>query len=106
MKFAVLVFTMNSLEVTSMVFSSMEKGLEKVKELTGKKMEKVTNEKGEVTYELDVYDELNSSNSEEDVNEEFAEKFFTGYYPGCGEAGSMILKEVEEGTSFCEWDLD
>ena len=99
-KYAVLVFCMNSLEVTSMVFSSIRKGLKKVEELTGRKMEKVE-ENGKVKYELNVYDDLNASE-----DEDYAMKFFTGYYPGCGEAGYMVLKEIEEGKPFCEWDLD
>jgi len=110
-KYVVLVFCMNSLEVTSMVFSSIRKGLKRVEELTGRKMEKIT-EGGKVMYELNLYHEFNGGYEDEskegggETDENFPLKFFTGYYPGCGEAGYMVLKEIEEGKPFCEWDLD
>jgi hypothetical protein len=99
-KFAVLVFCINSLEVTSMIFSSIRKGLKKVEELTGQKMEKVV-EDDRVKYELNLYEEFNKSK-----DKDYPMKFFTRYYSGCGQAGYMVLKEVEEGKPFCEWDLD
>jgi hypothetical protein len=104
MKFAVLVFCMNSLEVTSMVFRDIDTGLRKVEELTGRKMEHFLESDGKEGYTLDIYDEFNSDPDEKYVD--LPTKFFKFYSPGCGEAGWMELREVEEGTPFCGWDLD
>jgi hypothetical protein len=103
MKFAVLVFCMNSLEVTSMVFRDIDTGLRKVEELTGRKMEHFMTTEGETGYTMDIYDEFHNDS---DKKYNWSTKFFKFYSPDCGEASHMILKEIEEGSPFCEWDLD
>lgn len=82
----------NEVEITALVFSSMEEGLKKCKELFGeKRMKKHGNEYR--WYWGEIPDEI-------------AKKTYKDYYDGCGGCGAFTLKEVEEGKPFAVWNLD
>jgi dTDP-glucose pyrophosphorylase len=130
MKIAVLIADgPNEVEITSMVFSSIEKGLAKVKEITGKDMEFSHGQKEwrldiadllekEADIEKELYKKFRSNKDDDNIHEKvykekerlghtcLTNKLFTYYNGGCGEMWNLRLKEVEEGTPFCCFDLD
>lgn len=125
MKLAVLVFpAYNNIVITSMVFSSIETGLAKVKELTGQDMVfRKPNQANSDHYGMDLSNGYYILDLDKEMNQEFecdncpvnenhkeclhfSRKFFTGYYGGCGEAHEAILFEIEEGTPFNDFNLD
>ena len=93
----------NSVNITSMVFESIQEGLEKVTPIMGEP--KKSSFEGEDVYRWDT----NPSNGgfvTDDGREVAGTEFFTRYYDGCGECYCLILTRPKTGTPLFAFDLD
>lgn len=117
MKFAVLIGEgANEVKIPCRIFSSMEKALERCKELLGPKFATYDEEEGLgrgrgfryrwCFMDIDNDDDKFDISGSEEEGGEIAEKLFKSYYGGCGECYAYTLKEVEEDSVFVGWDLD
>jgi hypothetical protein len=113
----------NDVEIVSMVFPSFEAGVEYVKTALAGVEPK---EQGEYSFNFDevpdyylakykakdgmryAYWKVNLENEDEKTEEEnpLSDKFFTGYYGGCGECDSIYIEEVNFAVPLVAFNLD
>jgi len=120
MKVATLIgFGANDVTVPCMLFESMEEGRKYVTEAL--KQEPIVAKDGSLYWDVDerlddpideeppvdtARDAYRCASNRVKNKPRLAEKFFTGYYSGCGGCYSFGLKEVETGKPFVRFDLD
>lgn len=92
----------NSVEITSLVFSSLEKALETLIPLLGP-LAVADRHYWRVPELNNDYDEEADRDTDKQV---WFKRFYTHYYGGCGECYAFELREVIEGQPFNAFDLD
>jgi hypothetical protein len=102
MKFAAIVgMGPNDVKITSLIFSSVEKAQEFLKQ---EGLEVLVTE--ESPHGVVRLPDAVAEGHDWEIHEPFWHKFFTGFYGGCGGCYSLKIMEVEEGKPFVRWDLD
>ena len=91
----------NDIMIPSLVFSSLEKGLEECKKILGEDY-KTHDISGKTMYQW----HLLKKEKKYKIDKEITDQLFTSYYDGCGGIEAVVLREVDEGTPFVAWNLD
>jgi hypothetical protein len=95
MKFAIVAYGPNDLPLPCLFFSS-KKAAEKILDECDGLTRSVS--------ELSLW--LCTKDKGLDDHPEIAQKFFTGYYGGCGGVWGFKIHELQENTPMFAWDLD